>query len=70
MTREKAFQDPELMAELLCDLVQETIWNAEKASDAPYHIPFACKICPAAKWCKVGHSGFHGWLQEEAEVIE
>lgn len=67
MTREQALKDKNLAAEILCDLVQETMLNAEDASENSSAVPFACKICPAARYCKVGRNGFHVWLQKEDE---
>lgn len=68
MTREQALKDPEMAAAILCDLVQETMWTAEQESDGSSLVPFACKVCPAAKFCKVGRNGFYVWLQKEDEV--
>lgn len=55
------------IAALLCDLVDEVIYNAGEASADAYFVPHHRKTCPAEATCKVGHNGFMDWLQEEAE---
>lgn len=67
MTIADALKDPEMVADILCDLVQETMWRAEAISDAPYHIPFSCQCCPAEKWCGFKQVGFKKWIQKEVE---
>ena len=70
MTREQALKDPEMAAAILCDLVQETMLNAEDASDNSSAVPFACEVCPASRSCRIKHNGFRDWLAKEANVIE
>ena len=62
MTRLEALQDQERAAEILCDIVYETVWRAEVATKKGLYL---CTSCPAQEWCREGHNGFIDWLKEE-----
>lgn len=64
MTRLEALQDPERAAEILCDMIQDAFYNAERKTDTMWNIHH-CDCCPASKWCDYGSNGFLGWLAEE-----